>query len=464
MKVLILGSSPNAFAAALTLADAGHTVEILETASELGAPYVTIDGGEAGLAYPHFCPVLAEKWNLPVANLAHTGRSGIRADGSWLHLRRTGLIGATEHDSKAWPHFMELMGAGAELLYHMYQNPQPPAFLPEAWRELGRRQSMEVLRLPWMSLRDLLDEWFEDQTLKGILAEAALEGVAQGPFASGTAYSLMGRWANGQVLSPMTMRGGCATFFAALKASLHGRPIQLFHYPGMPVLAPDQRSLIVDTHAFEFDFLFSDKDARWTYTQLVNPRYLETEFNSAIRNIHGRGVWQRGLGTCPFPAHWPEEARLDLIHWEPGLVRLEKAWDRVKRNLDVEEGPLQLCWPGLLDDSRPADLVQETFGYGSGWMAAETGQAHLDVQNRRYFTPVDYERDWQFTEGHLFGADRDLSQSFFLRPIPDYEAPLENIELCGSALHPANHTGRSGHWKALELIGRTAAQKTEVSA
>ena len=113
---------------------------------------------------------------------------------------------------------------------------------------------------------------------------------------------------------------------------------------------------------------------------------------------------------------------------------------------------MQLCWPGLLDDSRPADLVQETFGYGSGWMTPQAGQAYLDVKDRRYFTPVDYEQDWQCTQGHLFGADRDLSQSFFLRPIPDYQEPLENVHLCGTALHPANHTGRSGHWAALAVI------------
>jgi len=452
MKVLILGSTPNAFAAALTLADAGHTVEIVETATVVGAPYVTQDGGEAGLAYPHFCPVLGKQWGISLPSLAHTGRSGRRSDGSWLHVRRGDLIGASQHDSKAWPHFMTLMGQAGELLYYLLQNPEPPAYLADAWRELGRRQSMEVLRLPWMSLRDLLDEWFEDETLKGILAEVALEGVAQGPFAAGTAFHLIGRWANGQVLSPTSLPGGSSTLIASLQAALEGRPVQFHHVPGQPELAPDQRSLTVGTQAFEFDYLLSDKDARWTYTRLVNPRYLETEFNTAIRNIRGRGVWQRGLGRCAFPADWPEEARLDLIHWEPGLIRLEKAWDRVKRNLDVEEGPLQLCWPGLLDESRPADLVQESFGYGCGWM----GRGPIEVAERRYFTPVDYERDWQFTQGHLFGGDRDLSQSFFLRPIPDYQAPLDNLDLCGSSLHPADHTGRAGVWKARQLIAPPA--------
>lgn len=441
MKTLVLGSSPNAFAAAIRLAEAGQQVQLVENANHLGAPYVTLEGGEMGLAYTHF----ASLFQFGVPMVTHPARTALRADGSFVRLTPTALEGAyPARDGQRWPEFVALLNQAAELTSQLLSHPERPGDLLGHWRGLGRRQSMEVLRLPWMSLRDLLDEWFECESLKGLLAEAALEGVCQGPFACGTVFHLLRRWVEG--FWPSSPRGGSTSLMLALQNAAERKGVKVSHSPGQATWSPGQLQLNGQT--FEFDFLLSDKDVRYTFGTLVSPRYLETEFNIAVKHVRGRGVWQRGLGrwACEFP----QEVRQDILHWRPGLRDLERHYDRVKRKLE-SDGPMQLCWPHYLDSSRPADLVQATFGYGVGSLPPE-------VTEVRYFTPVDYEEQWQMPQGHLWGGERDLSQSFFLRPVPAYAPELDGVDLCGASLHPGDYSGRAGYWAAERLLGSLAAR------
>jgi phytoene dehydrogenase-like protein len=448
MKSLILGSSPNAFSAALTLAEAGHQVEMVEIATHLGAPYYTLEGGEVGLADLHFCSQLSQRFQLNLPSLHHTGRTALRSDGSFVRMTRPQLEGVhPSQDAERWPEFVQLLDQTSALIGQVLHNPQAPQDLPEQWRALGRRPSLEVLRLPWMSLRDLLDEWFLDEALKGMLAEVALEGVAQGPFASGTAFHLLRRWNRGDALAPATAPGGSSALIAALHQAATQKGVRLHHLAGPARVEGQQLNLAGEV--LTFDHLLSDKDVRWTYTQLISPRHLETEFNTAIHRVRGRGVWQRVLGRGAWPANWPESSQRDIVHLHPGLRQLERNYDRLKRNQPVD-GPVQVCWPHFVDPSRPELLVQATLGYGGG--SLPTG---IPVDTT--WGPADYEQHWQCPQGHLWGGAVDLSQSFFLRPIPAYEAELPDVDLCGASLHPGDYSGRSGLWAAQKVIQALAA-------
>lgn len=440
MKTLVLGSSPNAWSAALNLVASGHSVQVVECAQHVGAPYVTANGRELGLADLHFGGELA------VPTLQHTGRSIVENDQIVLRATRQGLEGSqlSARDAERWPQFVQLFDQASQLLGQLFSQSAPSAEIHEAWRALGRRTSMEVLRLPWMSLRDLLDEWFENESLKGMLAEVALEGIVQGPFACGTVYHLLTRWTRGDALHPATAAGGSSTLIQALQEKALHQGVAFQHCPGQPELVWESgrpTALQIGDARFELDTLVSDKDARWTYTQLVSPRYLETEFNNAIHKIRGRGVWQRGSGQAQWPDHWPLQSQQDVLHIHPGLRALEKAYDRVKRQQTPENPPLQICWPGLLDSQRPADLLQLTWGYGGAeaspklpWLTKKT----ISVRG-----PQAFEREWLCPEGHLWGGQHDLSQSFFLRPVPAFESGLDEVQLCGASLHPGDYSGRS---------------------
>lgn len=446
MKMLVLGSSPNAWITALNLADQGHPVTVVECSAQPGAPYVFRDHQEWGLSDIHLCPQLAARWNLDLPRLRHSGRSLVVDDQVQLRLTANGPTGSSvsPRDQERWPAFRQLLDQAVGLLGQIQSQSQLPQDFSSQWRSLGRRTAMEVLRLPWMSLRDLLDEWFEHEGLKGLLAEVALEGVFQGPFACGTTFHLLQRWLRDEVCHPATLAGGSARMLEAFQNEARRRGIDFFHLPGTPELVWQEgrpQQLKLSEQALAFDILWSDKDVRWTYGSLVSPRHLETEFNSSIHKIRGRGIWECGHARGAWPAHWPEESRQDRIHLNCGLRDLERAYDRVKRGQTPQHPPTQMAWTGLLDESRPEDLVQVQWGYGHGGDSA----APLErLQTLHIRTASDFERDWQCPSGHLWGGETDLSQSFFLRPVPAFESDCPEVQLCGASLAPGDYSGYAG--------------------
>src|SRR5437763_16908491 len=52
-----------------------------------------------------------------------------------------------------------------------------------------------MLRLPPMSIRDFLNEWFETELLKANFAVDALIGTYEGPWSPGTAFGLVPHFA-----------------------------------------------------------------------------------------------------------------------------------------------------------------------------------------------------------------------------------------------------------------------------
>ena len=62
------------------------------------------------------------------------------------------------------------------------------------FRKWSGRDVHEAVRLFTMSAADFLDEWFEDERVKGALATQAIIGAWCGPMTPGSAYVLMHHW------------------------------------------------------------------------------------------------------------------------------------------------------------------------------------------------------------------------------------------------------------------------------
>jgi phytoene dehydrogenase-like protein len=75
---------------------------------------------------------------------------------------------------------------------------------------------------------------------------------------------------------------------------------------------------------------------------------------------------------------------------------------------------------------------------------------------RQTLTPLDLERGWGLTGGHIFHGELSLDQFFTMRPLLGfgrYQTPLKRLFLCGSGSHPGTGlTGGSGMNSAREVL------------
>jgi phytoene dehydrogenase-like protein len=81
------------------------------------------------------------------------------------------------------------------------------------------------------------------------------------------------------------------------------------------------------------------------------------------------------------------------------------------------------------------------------------------VLAREVITPLDLERSYGLTGGHIFHGELALDQLFVARPLlgwARYQTPLRNLFLCGAGTHPGTGLdGRSGRLAAREILRHT---------
>jgi phytoene dehydrogenase-like protein len=500
---ILLGSSANALSAAAYLAKAGQRVLVLEQSAQIGGATATAefaDGFRAdlGLISGRLDPGIVRDLRLYEHGLEPIERDTIT---SLLPNRRSFTLpadreaaaevirGFAPNDAARYDQFMRLLDLASDLLGSAYATPPPQAHHPSAadaaqllalvgrLRGYGRREMTEVMRLLVMSVRDLLDEWFENVELKGLLASAGVRGLTQGPFAGGTTFNLLHHLTIGDGYFRATAKGGIGAISRALAAAAQALGAELRTDAGVPrVIVTDGIATGVQLESGETIAaarVISDYDARHTFTQLVDPPELEPEFNRAVANIRYNGSVARinlALRELPHFTGIADNALRGTLVIAPSLAQLEQAFDGAKYG-DVSGQPyIEASIPTLADPTL-APAGQHVL---SIWLQYAPYRNNLDPQrlselaiarlsefapnlrslvlHTQVVTARDFEERFQLSEGHLYGGDMTLSQAFFLRPLPgfaQYRTPIEQLYLCGAATHPGG--GVSG------LAGRNAA-------
>jgi phytoene dehydrogenase-like protein len=82
-----------------------------------------------------------------------------------------------------------------------------------------------------------------------------------------------------------------------------------------------------------------------------------------------------------------------------------------------------------------------------------------DVVAQQVITPLDMERRWGLTGGHIFHGELSLDQLVIGRPVlgwARYRTPIGGLYLCGSGTHPGvGLDGRSGWLAAKAAISES---------
>jgi phytoene dehydrogenase-like protein len=236
------------------------------------------------------------------------------------------------------------------------------------------------------------------------------------------------------------------------------------------------------------DIVISNVDPKKTFFDLVEPTYLDPEFLLKIRNIRSRGTLAKvnlALDGIPqFETSRPEPAEKlcgGIICIAPSLDYLERAADASKYGKFSEQPFLEITIPSIADPSlAPAgkhvmSIWMQYAPYhlkGGSWNGEREalGDTVINVidsyapgfkqlvRARQILTPLDLEKTFGLTEGHIYHAELALDQMFFMRPVPGwarYRTPIEGLYLCGSGTHPGGGiSGLPGYHAAKAILAK----------
>jgi phytoene dehydrogenase-like protein len=407
-------------------------------------------------------------------------------------------------DADNWIPFTQLIAKATGVLESAYRS-TPPDFvdgtLKDLWtmarlggklRRLGRRDMPEVMRILPMTARELLDEWFETDVVKGTLGAAAITGLFQGPMAAGTAYTFLHHHVgagNGAMRPTVRARGGMGNLTEALAAAAAqlGVEIRTDAAVGNVIIENGCATGVVLAGGDEIQAktVVSNADPRRTFSQLVHPPHLTPEFTRKIRNVKLKGVCAKvHLALSELPRFSGASDNGDhlrgTISISPSLMYLERAFDGAKYGSFSEKPYLEAVIPSVTDagvappgkhlmsvlvqyapyhlkdgqwDAARCDALGDTVVHTLAEYAPNIESAVLE---RHVLSPLDLEETFGLTEGNIYHAELTMDQVFLMRPVPEcarYRTPIEGLYLCGAGTHPGGGVnGASGYNAAREIV------------
>jgi phytoene dehydrogenase-like protein len=407
-------------------------------------------------------------------------------------------------DADRYPEFCATMTTLGSFLSGLMEKTPPSLETPgkrELWellktgrrfRALGKKDGFRLLRWGPMAAADLVAEWFTTDLLQAAIAARGVFGTAQGPWSAGTAAQLLLTAATDPAPggSSVTVRGGPGALTRAMASAAREAGADIRTGAGVArILVRDGKVAGValdDGSQIDATAVISNADPRRTLLDLVDPVELDPGFMAQVRNYRSAGtVAKINLVLVGLPAFLGVANPADLrgrIHIGPSVDYLERAFDASKYGEISPEPWLDITLPTLSDPSLapPARHVMSIavqfapyrLAAGQSWeTAADTlftrVMATLEryapgvgalVEHRQVITPLDLERTYGLTGGHIFHGEPSLDQLFTMRPLlgwSQYDTPIAGLFLCGAGTHPGGGvTAGPGQNAAREILRR----------
>ncbi len=346
-------------------------------------------------------------------------------------------------------------------------------------RGLGKREMMDFLRVLPMSARELLDEWFSDEDIRGAFALFSVIGAHLGPLGSGTAANMLYNFTGG--FAPSFAVGGAGSLSEALERAIEANGGEIYKESTITeILLDNGRVAGIRTAGGETvpaKRVVSSVDPIQTFFRLVGSRHLPVKFSRRLQNVRMRGTSATvHFAMKDLPDFGVDQSYLDgWITFSPGLMHVERAYDDAKYGRVSRNPALLAAIPSLFDRSMapdghhamsvlvryaPCNLREEDY---SGLLesviatieASAPGFRKVIVESK-LITPDDYAQEYGLTDGAWMHGQMGLDQLIFMRPVAGwarYTTPVEGLFLCGSGTHPGGGiTGAPGFNAARELM------------
>jgi phytoene dehydrogenase-like protein len=396
----------------------------------------------------------------------------------------------SRRDAEAYDGFEALL---ARLAAHLRPAILRPPHAGSLLRTVPRRRRdlQELFRVMTMSVADLLDEWFENDALKGSWASTGVVGVWAGPRTPGTAYNLLhhelgelngvgGLWGH--------VKGGMGGISQALARSAEaaGATVRT-DSPVRSIDVENGRAVGVTLESGEevrAPLVISGAHPRTTVLDLTGAEHFPDEVVRDMRRYRSRGGSVKVNCILSEPPRYerasPEDRERLLrtgIAVCPSIDYLERAWQDAVRG-EPAAGPYveievpTTVDPTLTDDGTTVMTLFTQYGphreedWPEGAREAYAERC-LDIVaehapnvkdalvHYEVLAPPDLERVFGLVDGSIFQGEQGLEQMAFMRPSPalaQYATPVDGLYLCGAGTHPGGGVMAAGGHNAAQRI------------
>lgn len=509
--VIIVGGGHNGLVCGAYLARAGMDVVVLERRSSVGGAAVTDERwpgyriSSAAYVVSLMPPRIVKELELE----RHGYRVSILdpdywapfADGSslalWGDVNKTveEIARISKRDAERYVEFDRYFHRVGHML-HDLQFSVPPNIrlrdLPHAiaiagrLRHWTRHDVAEIVRLFTISGADFLDEWFEDERVKGALGTQSILGAWCGPMSPGSAYTLLHHWIGevdgrpgawgwvhgGMGAVTQCMAKAAKAAGATIREDVSVRRVSISGGSAQGVELDDgsvlrARQVVSNAHPIT------------TYLDLIGEEHLEDEVVRDVRRYQTRSGSVKvnlALTDLPRPSAWegavPGAPHTGIFAVSPSLEYLERAWDDAKYGRSSEHPYIEIVFPTVFEkDLAPEgrhialcftqfgpyelregswDTHREEYGRKVVRTVAEYCPGfESSVEHMEVLAPPDIEQRYGLIGGNIMQGEMGVNQMFSFRPIPgyaDYRTPIDGLYICGGGTHPGGGvTGVPGH-------------------
>jgi phytoene dehydrogenase-like protein len=512
---VVIGAGVNGLAAAVHLAAKGWKIIVVERAAVAGGAVKTAEITRPGFRHDLYAmnlgmfagsPFFAVHRERLLANgLAFVGAEQCFAsafpDGTWLGVHKnldataTAIAAFNPADAERWRTMVADFGRNAPHIFALLASPMPSwaalRAMFGAWRARGTARVADMVRLLIASPREWLDEHFDNDKLKAMMAIWGMHLDFSPDCAGGALIPYVESMAEQSFGMPIG-KGGADTIITAMVRAIEaaggevrlGAPVQSVAVEGgaatAVVLAGGERieaarAVIANLHP---RVLFGD---------LVRGAPPAAQRLAKMRPGPATMMIHLALSDLPAWSAGVELRKFAYVHLAPSLAVMAKTYTEALDGLLPAEPGLVVGQPTAIDPSRapaghhvlwvqarvlPSHIRGDATGTiaGTDWDAVKEAYAdrivgiieryapgvRANILARAVLSPTDLERDNpNLVGGDSIGGSHHLDQNFVFRPAfgwSRYRTPIDRLYMVGASTWPGAGTGAGAGFMLAKML------------